>query len=250
MENITDPLQGRVAVITGASSGIGEQIAWALAGRGAAVVLGARRQDRLESLAERIRANGGQVAVATTDVREPESVAGLVDVAMTRFGRLDTLINNAGVARLAPVDALDPEDSAAMIDVNVRGLLNGVTAAVPIFRAQGHGDVITIVSTAGIGSISPGMSVYAATKNAARTIMEGLRAESTDGAIRTTSISPGFVRTELADGMAPAARDQIQADMRAFGLDPAAVARAVCFVLEQPQDVEIGDLTIRPTVQG
>jgi NADP-dependent 3-hydroxy acid dehydrogenase YdfG len=179
----------------------------------------------------------------------PQHTAALVDLAMSEYGRLDAFINNAGVARLGLVGQLDAADSDVMIDVNVRGLLNGLAASLPAFRQQGWGHVVTIVSTAGI-TISPTMAAYAATKNAARTIMEGLRAESTDGVIRTTSISPGFVRTELANEMSPDSRDRIQAGMQAFGLDPEAVARAVCFVLEQPRDVEIGDLTIRPTVQG
>jgi NADP-dependent 3-hydroxy acid dehydrogenase YdfG len=136
-----------------------------------------------------------------------------------------------------------------MIDVNLRGLLHALAAVLPVFRRQGHGHVIATVSTAGI-TISPTMGVYAATKNAARTIMEALRTESTDGVIRTTEISPGFVQTELADGMDAASRERIRAGMAKIGLDAGAVARAVCFALEQPDDVEIGALTIRPTVQS
>jgi NADP-dependent 3-hydroxy acid dehydrogenase YdfG len=137
-----------------------------------------------------------------------------------------------------------------MIDVNVRGVLYGIAAATPVFRRQGHGHFVTTVSTAGL-KIVPDMGVYAATKNAVRTVMEALRQESTDGVIRTTSISPGFVSTEL-DGSIddPALRAQIRSNMDEFGLPPEAVARAVAFVIEQPHEVEIGDLTIRPTVQG
>ena len=245
----TNTLQGRVIAITGASSGIGEQTAIELARRGAAVVLAARRTDRIDAVAAKIRSDGGKAIAVPTDVTDVGDMRALVAAAVNEFGPLDAFINNAGIARLGRLEQGDTDEWAAMIDVNVRGLLNGLAAALPVFRQQGRGHIVTIVSTAGI-TISPTMAVYAATKNAARTIMEGLRAESTDGVIKTTSISPGFVQTELADGMAPEARDEIRAGMRSFGLDPQAVANAVCFALEQPTDVEIGDLTIRPTVQG
>jgi NADP-dependent 3-hydroxy acid dehydrogenase YdfG len=245
----TKSLQDRVIAITGASSGIGEQTAIELARRGAAVVLAARRTERIDAVAANIRSGGGKAIAVPTDVADVEDVRALVAAAVDEFGHLDAFVNNAGIARLARLEQGDTDDWAAMIDVNVRGLLNGLAAVLPVFRQQGRGHIVTIVSTAGM-TISPTMAVYAASKNAARTIMEGLRAESTDGVIKTTSISPGFVRTELADGMAPQAREEIRAGMRSFGLDPRAVANAVCFVLEQPADVEIGDLTIRPTVQG
>lgn len=137
-----------------------------------------------------------------------------------------------------------------MIDVNLRGVLHGIAAALPVFRRQGGGHFVTTVSTAGLRTV-PTMAVYGATKNAVRTVMEGLRQESTDGVIRTTSISPGFVDTEL-DGSIddPALRDQIRSTMSAVGLPPAAVARAIAFAIEQPDDVEIGEIVIRPTVQG
>jgi NADP-dependent 3-hydroxy acid dehydrogenase YdfG len=245
----TNSLQARVIAITGASSGIGEQTAIELARRGAAVVLAARRTDRIDAVAAKIRSDGGKAIAVSTDVTDVDDVRALVAASVAEFGHLDAFVNNAGIARLGRLEQGNTDDWAAMVDVNVRGLLNGLAAALPVFRQQGRGHIVTIVSTAGI-TISPTMAVYAASKNAARTIMEGLRAESTDGVIKTTSISPGFVRTELADGMAPEAREEIRAGMRSFGLDPQAVANAVCFVLEQPADVEIGDLTIRPTVQG
>lgn len=249
MPNTPDPISGKTIIITGASSGIGLEAATMLAARGASVVLAARRRERIEELAASIVSEGGTAVAVPTDVAVRADMEALVEAAVDRFGRVDVLVNNAGLARLGRLEQLDVDDWMAMIDVNVRGVLHGIAAAVPVFRRQGRGHIVTTVSTAGI-TVSPTMAVYAATKNAARTIMEGLRAESTDGVIRTTEISPGFVQTELADGMEHAARERIQAGMRDFGLDPSAVARAICFVIEQPDGVEIGSLTIRPTVQG
>ncbi|MFF3855334.1 SDR family oxidoreductase [Micromonospora sp. NPDC002575] len=241
-------LQGKTIVVTGASSGIGLATAELLAQRGANVVLAARRTDRIAALASVLRDGGARATAITVDVSDADSVQALVDESVRSFGGIDAFVSNAGVARLARLEDGDAADWNAMVDVNLRGLLHGLTAVLPVFRRQGHGHVVAVVSTSGI-KISPTMGVYAATKNAARTVMEALRAESTDGVVRTTEISPGFVRTELADGMDEVSREQIQAGMRAFGLDPVAVARAVCFALEQPHDVEIGSLTIRPTIQ-
>jgi len=236
-------------IVTGASSGIGRETAIMLAGRGASVVLAARREDRIAAVAESIVEAGGRAIAVATDVTVLSDVHALVARALDEFGRVDVLVNNAGVARLGRLGELGMGELSAMIDINITGLLHGLDAVLPVFARQGRGHVVTTVSTAGL-TISPTMAVYAATKNAARTIMEGLRAESTDGVVRTTEISPGFVQTELADGMEATARDAIRSGMQQFGLDPVAVARAVCFAIEQPHDVEIGSLTIRPTVQG
>ncbi|WP_439383395.1 SDR family oxidoreductase [Amycolatopsis lexingtonensis] len=240
----------KVVAITGASSGIGEATARELAGRGAAVVLGARRTDRLEALAQKIRADGGRAEVLDVDVTRRADLERLVTRAVDRFGRLDVLVGNAGVARIAPVGDLDVDAWDAMIDVNLRGVLHGIAAALPVFRAQGRGHFVTTVSTSGL-KIVPTQAVYAGTKNAVRTLLEALRQESTDGVLRTTSISPGYVRTELVDYVEdPAQREQAQQAMAALGISPDAVARAIAFAIEQPDDVEIGDLTIRPTRQG
>jgi NADP-dependent 3-hydroxy acid dehydrogenase YdfG len=243
-------LAGKVIAITGASSGIGEATARLLAGRGAALALGARRTDRLDRLAAELRADGASVVATTTDVTRRADLDRLVGCAVDEFGRLDVLVSNAGISKIGPVGDGDVDGWSAMIDVNLRGVLHGIAAAMPVFRRQGSGHFVTTVSTAGL-KIVPDMAVYAATKNAVRTLMEGLRQESTDGVVRTTSISPGFVRTEL-DGSIddPALRDQIRRNMDEFGLPPEAVARAIAFSIEQPHDVEIGDITIRPTVQG
>ncbi|WP_123028990.1 SDR family oxidoreductase [Mycolicibacterium stellerae] len=238
-----------VVAITGASSGIGEATARHLAARGARVVIGARRTDRLEMLADELRADGAEVATAVLDVSRRADLDRLVQTAVDRFGRLDVLVSNAGVSALGPMADGDVDGWSAMIDVNLRGVLNGIAAAMPVFRSQGNGHFVTTVSTAGL-KIVPEMAVYAATKNAVRTVMEALRQESTDGVIRTTSVSPGFVRTELSDSIAdPDTRAWARSKMDAIGLDPDAVARAIAFAIEQPRDVEIGEIVIRPTVQ-
>lgn len=240
----------KVVAITGASSGIGEATALELAGRGAAVVLGARRTDRLDALVKKIRGDGGRAELLEVDVTRRADLQRLVELAVERFGRLDVLVSNAGIARIAPVGDLDVDDWDAMIDVNLRGVLHGIAAALPVFRRQGRGHFVTTVSTSGL-KIVPTQAVYAGTKNAVRTLLEALRQESTDGVLRTTSISPGFVRTELVDHVDdPAQREQAQQAMATLGISPDAVARAIAFAIEQPDDVEIGDLTIRPTRQG
>lgn len=242
-------LDGRSVIVTGASSGIGLATAREFAARGALVVLVARRSDRIESIVDSIRAAGGRAIAVATDVADREPMEMLVARALDEFGRIDVFVNNAGIARLGRLDDPDLDAWNEMIDTNVRGLLHALAAVLPVFRRQGGGHVISTVSTSGLRT-TPMMGVYAATKNAQRTIMEALRAESTDGGIRSTEISPGFVRTELADGMDEGARANIQAGMEAFGMSPEAVARAICFAAEQPHDVEIGSIVIRPTSQG
>ncbi|MEV0349930.1 SDR family oxidoreductase [Nonomuraea sp. NPDC050680] len=243
-------IDGQVVAITGASSGIGEATARLLAERGAAVVLGARRTQRLDHLARDIRDRGGRAITCATDVTRRGDLERLVGQAVTEFGRLDVLVGNAGIARIGPVSDLDVDGWDAMIDVNLRGVLYGIAAALPVFRRQGHGHLVTTVSTSGL-KIVPTQAVYAATKNAVRTLLEGLRQESTDGVLRTTAISPGFVRTELTDSIDdPQVSEQIRRNMDGFGIAPEAVARVVAFAIEQPRDVEIGEVTIRPTVQG
>ena len=245
-----DSLTDKVVAITGASSGIGAATARRLAGRGAAVVLGARRADRLDTLAAEIRAAGGRARAVTVDVTRAEDLQRLVETAVTEYGRMDVLISNAGIGPISPMTARRRGDWDAMIDVNLRGVLHGIDAALPVFETQGRGHFVTIVSTAGI-KIVPTMAVYAATKNAVRTLLEGLRQESTDGTLKTTAISPGVVRTEFGDSITdPGIRAEIGAMMGNFGIEPDAIARAVEFVIDQPWEVEIGELSIRPTVQG
>ncbi|TDD75368.1 SDR family oxidoreductase [Actinomadura darangshiensis] len=244
-------IQGKVVAVTGASSGIGEATARHLASLGAAVVLGARRTDRLDRLVAEIQAAGGEAAAMSVDVTDPDDLKSLVALAVERFGRLDVLVGNAGVSRISPVADLDVDGWSAMVDVNLKGVLHGIAAALPVFRGQGGGHLVTVVSTSGL-KIVPTQAVYAGTKNAVRTLLEALRQESTDGVLRTTSISPGYVRTELIDHAVddPAVLEQARQNMAALGIDPAAVARAIAFAIDQPDDVEIGDLTIRPTRQN
>ena len=215
---------GKVIAITGASSGIGEATARLLAERGGSVVLGARRGGRIDDIAREIRARGGTALTCPTDVTRRDDAERLIETATEEFGQLDVLVSNAGISKIGPLTDRDVDGWTAMIDVNLRGVLHGIAAALPVFRRQGRGHFVTTVSTAGL-KIVPTMAVYAATKNAVRTVMEGLRQESTDGVIRTTSISPGFVDTELDSSIDDVAlRDQIRRSMSDFGLPPAAVA--------------------------
>jgi NADP-dependent 3-hydroxy acid dehydrogenase YdfG len=248
--NLMTGIEGKVVAITGASGGIGAAPAELLAERGATVVLGARREERLAALAARIAEAGGVAAFQVTDVRRRADLAGLTALATGRYGRLDVLVSNVGLGLVSPFDALRVQDWEEMVDTNIKGVLYGIAAALPVFRRQGRGHLVTTVSTSGL-RITPTMAVYAATKNGVRTLMEGLRQESTDGSLRTTAISPGYVRTELADSIDnPEIRDQIRRSSHEFAIAPDAVARAITFAIEQPDDVEIGDITIRPAVQG
>lgn len=243
-------IKDKVIAITGASSGIGAATALHLAERGAKVVIGARRIERLHSVARDIRDAGGEVAIMTTDVTRAEDLTALVGLARSTYGRLDVLVSNAGISKVGPVADLDVNGWNAMIDVNFRGVLYGVAAALPVFREQGSGHLVTTLSTAGI-KITPTMAVYAATKNAVRTFLEGLRQESTDGWLRVSSVSPGYVQTELADSIDNLeVRELIKANARRFAIPPEAIAQAISYAIEQPDEVDVGDIVVRPTVQG
>ena len=245
-----DGIAGKVVAITGASSGIGEATARLLAERGAAVALGARRTERLDAIAADLRPRGATALTCRVDVTHRADLDRFVARTVEEFGRIDVLVGNAGISKIGRMDALDVEAWSAMIDVNLRGVLNGIAAVMPTFQRQGSGHFVTTVSTAGL-KITPTMAVYGGVKNAVRTILEGLRQESTDGVIRTTSVSPGYVRTELADSIDdPRLREEIRQNMAEFAIAPEAVARAIAFAVEQPGDVEIGDIVIRPTRQG
>jgi NADP-dependent 3-hydroxy acid dehydrogenase YdfG len=242
-------IEGKVVVITGASSGIGEATALRLAERGARVVLGARRSDRLEALAARIANAGGQAAYARTDVKRRGDLSDLVTLACTRYGKLDVLVNNAGIGLISPLDDLRVEDWDEMIDVNIKGVLYGIAAALPVFRRQGFGHVVNTISTAGL-RIVPLQSVYAGTKNAVRAISEGLRLEAGDR-LRVTIISPGFVHTDFAESMTdPEAKAQVLESRDRIAIPPDAIARAIAFAIEQPAEVDVSEVVVRATAQG
>lgn len=239
----------KIVIITGASSGIGRATAAHLAARGARVVLGARRETHLRALAGEIEQAGGQAAYRVTDVRSRQEVQALVALALARFGRLDVIVNNAGIAPLSPFDALRVDDWDAMIDVNLRGVLHGIAAALPVFRRQGAGHVVNVVSTSGLRIVPP-QGVYAATKNAVRTLTEALRQEA-GPTLRVTEVSPGYVATELAASNSdPATREAVQKQMAEMALPPEAVARCIAFAIEQPPEVDVGSVVVRPTAQG
>jgi len=241
-------LSAKVVAVTGASSGIGEATACLLAERGAKVVLAARRAERLEAIVDRIAAAGGTAISIETDVTKAEDLARLVFGACERYGRLDVLVSNAGIARLSPFDDLRVEDWEAMIDVNLKSVLYGIAAALPVFRRQGQGHFVNVVSTSGL-KIVPLQGVYAATKNAVRTINEALRQEA-GATLRVTGISPGFVRTDLAGAMTDeVAKAAILETMNRIAISPEAVARAIAFAIEQPDEVDVGDIVVRPTAQ-
>lgn len=240
---------GKVVALTGASSGIGAATALLLAQRGARMVLAARRTDRLEALAARITSAGGEAVFAPADVRQRQALTDLVALALDRYGRLDVLISNAGIGPVAPLDDLRVEEWEDMIDINVKGVLYGIAAALPVFRAQGTGHFVHTLSTAGL-RIVPGQAVYAGTKNAVRAISEGLRQEA-GGTLRVTTISPGFVATDFAASAAdPEVRAQMLARRDEIAITPDAIARAIAFAIEQPGDVDISEIVIRPTAQG
>ncbi len=242
-------ITGKVIIITGASSGIGEATALLLAERGAKVVLGARRPERLAALAARITAAGGEASYAVADVSRRDDLAHLVRLAGERYGQLDVLISNAGIGPNSLLDELRVADWEAMIDINLKGVLYGIAAALPVFRRQGFGHFVHIISTAGL-LIKPTMAVYAATKNAVRTLTEGLRQEA-GAQLRVTGISPGFVQTDLADSMTNLEiKTQVVEKMGEIAIPPAAIARAIAFAIEQPADVDVGEIVIRPTAQG
>ncbi|WP_254562201.1 SDR family oxidoreductase [Dyadobacter diqingensis] len=241
-------IEGKVVAITGASSGIGMATALMLAEKGAKVVLGARRTDRLEELAARITQHGGQVVYTATDVTRRDDLNNLVKLACDQFGRLDVIVNNAGTSQLSLIEDLDIEGWEEMIDTNLKGTLYGIAAAIPVFRQQGSGHIINIISTSGI-KIVPMQGVYAGTKNAVRTISEALRQES-NGQWRVTGISPGIVQTEFVNGLKNVGiRDTIVKKMETLAIQPEAVASAIAFAIGQPAHVDIGDIVIRPTAQ-
>lgn len=246
MQNIKE----KVVAITGASSGMGKAIAIELAKKGAKVVLGARRTEQLQQLVEEIKSQGGEATFAQIDVRNKTDLVRLVNTAVKRYGKLDVIVNSAGVSQLSRIDELDIEGWEEMIDINLKGVLYGMAAAIHVFQQQHQsGHIVNIISTSGI-KIVPMQGVYAGTKNAIRTIAEAFRQES-NGNIRITGISPGFVKTDFANSIKnEEMKTAVQKGMEQMAIDPIAIANAVIYALSQPEDVEIGDIVIRPSKQN
>ena len=238
-------VQEKVVLITGASSGIGEGCARLLAEKGARVVLGARRVERLEQLVEEIRAAGGQAIARRLDVTDAADVQAFVDAAMAEYGRVDVLLNNAGVMPLSMIEALKLDEWNRMIDVNIRGVLHGIAAALPVMQAQRSGQIINVASI-GAYRVSPTAAVYCATKYAVRAISDGLRQE-VGGDIRVTLVSPGVVESELADSISDEGARDAMREFRKVAISPSAIARAVAYAIEQPADVDVSELVVRPT---
>jgi NADP-dependent 3-hydroxy acid dehydrogenase YdfG len=246
---VENNIKGKVIVITGASSGMGETAAKHLAKLGATVVLGARRVDRIEKLAKGIQDTGGKALAIATDVTKREQVKQLVDSAVEKFGRVDVFLNNAGIMPLSPIDRLNVDEWDKMVDVNIKGVLNGVAAVLPHMKNQKSGHIINTASVAG-HKIFSGSAVYSATKFAVRALSEGLRMEVKSYNIRTTIVSPGAVKTELLDHISEADVQQANKDyVGAIGINPDSFARVVAFAISQPEDVDINEIIFRPTSQ-
>ena len=245
---MSNNIEGKVVVITGAS-GLGEATARLLCAQGASVVLGARRVDRLQSLADELTASGGKALAIATDVTDCEQVKRLVDVAVQRYGRIDVMINNAGLMPQSLLERLKIEEWGRTIDVNIKGVLYGIAAALLHMKAQKAGHIINVSSVAG-HKVGPGFAVYAATKHAVRALSEGLRQEVKPYNIRTTVISPGAVATELPNSVTdPDIAERIHKFYKEIAIPAESFARAVAFAMSQPDDVDVNEILFRPTRQ-
>ncbi|WP_030622296.1 SDR family oxidoreductase [Streptomyces sclerotialus] len=238
----------KVVAVTGASSGIGEATARRLAADGHRLFLGARRAERLEALVKEITTADGTAAFRRLDVTDAADVRDFVSAARERYGRVDVVVNNAGVMPLSPLEALRVDEWNRMIDVNVRGVLNGIAAALPSMRAQGGGHFVNIASV-GAYEVSPTAAVYCATKFAVRAISEGLRQESA-GDIRVTLVSPGVTESELADGISDPVAGEAMKTYRAVALPAAAIAEAIAYAVSQPPQVDVNEIVVRPAASA
>lgn len=245
--DLAPEVSGKVVVITGASSGLGEAAARLLGQLGATLVLAARRRDRLDALAAELGGPDKALAVEA-DVADRDQVQRLVDQTVERFGRVDVMINNAGLMPLSPLDRLKVEDWDRMIDVNIKGVLYGIAAAYPVMQRQKSGHMIIVASVAG-HKVRPGSTVYSATKHAVRVISEGFRQEAKPFGIRTTIISPGAVATELPDSITEPDIAENARRMYQGAISADSFARAVAFAIGQPANVDINEILFRPTAQ-
>ncbi len=245
----TSNIADKVVVITGASSGLGASTAELLARHGAKVVLGARRKDRIDAVVQEISVAGGTAIGFAADVTKRADVEALIQGAVDRFGRVDVLVNNAGIMAIAPIQLLKVEEWDRQIDVNIRGVLYGVAAALPHMQKQQSGHIINLASVTGIKVFAPGGTVYSATKFAVRALTEGLRMELHAANIRCTMISPGAIASELQDGSSDPSSATFVKEFYKIAIPADAVARAVLYAIAQPADVEIDEVVLRPTVQ-
>jgi NADP-dependent 3-hydroxy acid dehydrogenase YdfG len=245
----TSNIAEKVVAITGASSGIGQSTAKFLARQGAKVVLGARRKNRIDEVVEEISAAGGKAIGFAVDVTKRAEVEALIKRAVDSFGRVDVIINNAGIMPIAPVDALKVEEWDRQIDVNIKGLLYGVAAVLPYMQKQKNGHIINIASVFGIKVFAPGGTVYCATKSAVRALTEGLRMELHSQNIRCTMISPGAVASELPESSSEEATRKNLREFYKMAIPAESIARAIAYAIEQPAEVEIDEVVIRPTAQ-
>lgn len=242
-------IEGKVVVITGASSGLGEATAWHLSEQGASIALAARRTNRIESLANDIKDNSGNAIAVTTDVTDRDQVKQLVDQAVEEFGKIDVMINNAGLMPFAPLERLNIDEWDQMIDVNIKGVLYGIAAALPHMKEQESGHIINVSSVAG-HKVNPGGTVYCATKHAVRAISEGLRQEVKPYNLRTTIISPGAVDTELPDSSRDEdMKENMNEYYEEYAIPADSFARAVAYAISQPEEVDINEILYRPTNQ-
>lgn len=250
MTSVQDNVKGKVAIVTGASSGIGESMARHLAARGAKVVLAARRTDRLDKVVAEIREAGGEAIAIATDVAQRADLEKLAAATVEAFGRIDVLVNNAGVMPLSPLEKLKIDEWDRTIDVNIKGVLYGIAAVLPRMQAQGSGHILNVASIAGIKVFTPIGTVYSATKHAVRAISEGLRVEMGNNGVRVTVVSPGAVESELKFGSTdPEAAAGLKAFYDANQIPADAVARAVVYAVEQPANVDINEVVVRPVSQ-
>ncbi|RFU93263.1 MULTISPECIES: SDR family oxidoreductase [Citrobacter] len=240
----------KVVVITGASSGLGEATARLLAARGAKLILGARRLDKLEKLASEITAAGGEALAVTTDVAKHDDVVNLIQSALKKYGKVDVLVNNAGVMPMAAMSKLKVDEWDLMIDINIKGVLYGIAAVLPNMLNEKNGHIINLSSVAGL-RVSAGVgTVYSATKFAVKAISEGLRAEVGSSGIRVTTLYPGAVASELVNGSSDAeASSAMKSFYENYEISADSVAKAIVFAVEQPDDVSINEITLRPTSQ-
>ncbi|GAC1365302.1 MAG: SDR family oxidoreductase [Ktedonobacteraceae bacterium] len=241
-------IEGKVIVITGASSGLGEATARLLCAQGASVVLGARRVERIQSLADELTRNGGKALAIPTDVTHPDQVKRLVDTAVQTYGRIDVIINNAGLMPHSPLERLKIDDWNRMIDVNIKGVLYGIAAALPYMKQQKAGQIINVSSVAG-HKVRPGSAVYAATKSAVLVISEGLRQEVKPYNIRTTVISPGAIATELPNSITEPDIAENVRKLYEAAIPAESFAQAVAFAMSQPDEVDVNEILFRPTRQ-